>query len=66
MPFFYLKLRQGNEELPNDPEPQEFSSLEAARIEAIEAIRELSAPQTYDGIDVLDHRGQAIVQGDHG
>ena len=20
MPFFYLKLRQGNEELPNDPE----------------------------------------------
>ena len=61
MPLFYLKLRQGSEDLPNDPEPQEFLTLEAARIEAVEAIRELSA-QDYDGIDILDHRGNHLLR----
>ena len=61
MPFFYLKLRRGSEDLPNDPDPQEFPNLEAARIEAVEAIRELSAPQKYDGIYILDHRGKQLI-----
>jgi hypothetical protein len=61
MPFFYLKLRRGSEDLPNDPEPQKFPNLEAARIDAVEAIRELSASQKYDGIDILDHRGKLLI-----
>ena len=62
MPLFFLMLRQGSEELPNDHEPQEFADLDAARIEAVESIRELSSPLNYDGIDVLDHDGRELLR----
>jgi hypothetical protein len=43
MPRYFLNLTRGNDDLPNDHEPQDFSDLEAARLEAVESLREISA-----------------------
>jgi hypothetical protein len=69
MPRFYLDLRRGNDELPNDHEPQEFPDLAAARTEAVESLRELSANAAkekrrldYDGIDILGQDGTLLLK----
>jgi hypothetical protein len=69
MPLFYLNLTRGNDELPNDPEPQEFLDLEDARLEAIESLREISGHATlegervgYDGIDIADEDGAVLLR----
>jgi len=69
MAWFYLNLRCGNNDVPNDPEPQEFPDLEAARVEAIESLRELRALATkekrridYDGIDILAEDGRLLLK----
>jgi hypothetical protein len=62
VPLFFLMLRQGSKELPNDHEPQEFPDLAAARIEAVEAIRELSSSRSFDGIDILDRDGKQLLR----
>ena len=61
MPLFFLKLKRGSEDLPNDPEPQAFTDLAAARIEAIQALREMSAPATYDGIEITNTDGSVLL-----
>jgi hypothetical protein len=69
MPLFFLNLRRGNNNLPNDHEPQEFSDLEAARLEAIESLREISANAAkekrrveYEGIDIVDQDGSLLLR----
>ena len=69
MPRFYLNLRRGNNHVPNDPEPQEFLDLEAARVEAIESLRELCELATkekrrlsYDGIDIVSEDGRLLLK----
>jgi hypothetical protein len=69
MPLFYLNLVRGNDEVPNDPEPQEFPDLEAARLEAIETLREIfghaileSKAVRYDGIDITDQDGAVLLR----
>jgi hypothetical protein len=69
MPFFYLNLTRGNGELPNDPDPQEFPNLEAARLEAIESLREILGHATLDGrspccdgIEILDQDGAVLLR----
>jgi Domain of unknown function (DUF6894) len=69
MPRFYLNLRRGNDHLPNDHEPQEFPDLAAARTEAIESLREMSAHASkekrrldYDGIDILGQDGSLLLR----
>jgi hypothetical protein len=50
MQQFHLKLRTaGGETLPDDGEMQEFPDLEAARAEAREGLRELSAELIREG-----------------
>jgi hypothetical protein len=50
MQQFHLKLRAaGGQTLPDDGEMQEFPDLEAARAEAIEGLRELSAELIREG-----------------
>jgi len=61
MPLFFLKLRRGSEDVPNDTEPQEFTDLEAAWIEAIQALREMSAPAAYDGIEITNTDGSVLL-----
>jgi hypothetical protein len=69
MPFFYLNLTRGNDELPNDSEPQEFSDLEGARLEAIESLRQIVGHAvlegkrvSYDGIDIADQDGAVLLR----
>ena len=69
MPSFFLNLRRGNEELPNDHESQEFTDLEAARLEAMEGLREIAAhakldgkTTDYDGIDITDQSGTILLR----
>jgi hypothetical protein len=69
MPLFYLNLTRGNDELPNDPEPQEFPDLEAARLEAIESLRQIFGHAIlegkgvgYDGIDIADQDGAVLLR----
>jgi hypothetical protein len=69
MPLFYVNLTRGTEELPNDPEPQEFPNLEAARLEAIESLRQISGHAVlegkgvgYDGIDIADQDGAVLLR----
>jgi hypothetical protein len=69
MPRFYLNLTRGNDKLPNDHEPQEFLNLEAARIEAVESLRELcdlasreETPFNYDGIDIVSQDGRLLLR----
>jgi hypothetical protein len=69
MPRYFLNLTRGNDDLPNDHEPQEFSNLEAARIEAIESLREISATAAgenrradYDGINVVSEDGRIFLR----
>jgi hypothetical protein len=61
MPKFYINLRRGDDDLPNDPEPREFPNLEAAKTEAIESLRELSG-RDYDGIDIVGHNGVFLLR----
>jgi hypothetical protein len=70
MPAFYLNLRRGDDDLPNDPEPQEFVSLEAAQAEAVASLveleeiarRERRAAPNYDGIDILGEDGRLLLR----
>jgi hypothetical protein len=64
-----LNLRRGSDVLPDDGEPQEFCDLDAARVEAIESLRELAAfairegrAFAYTGIDIVDQNGLVLVQ----
>jgi hypothetical protein len=68
MPLFFLNLRRGDDNLPNDHEPQEFPDLAAARLEAIEGLREISAHAIrekrrvdYDGIDIMGQDGKLLL-----
>jgi len=69
MPRYFLNLTRGHDHLPNDHEPQEFSDLEAARLEAVESLREISAIAAeekrrvnYDGIDILSECGRVFLR----
>jgi hypothetical protein len=70
MPRYFLNLTtRGNDCLPNDHEPQDFPDLEAARLEAIESLREISAIAAaeqkrtdYDGIDVMSEDGRVFLR----
>jgi hypothetical protein len=53
VPLFYLNLTSGNDELPNDPDPQEFANLEEARIEAVASLREISGHAVLDSTHVV-------------
>jgi hypothetical protein len=68
MPLFFLNLRRGSNNLPNDHEPQEFRDLAAAKLEAVESLREISAHAAkekrrvdYDGIEIVDHDGKLLL-----
>jgi hypothetical protein len=60
---YFLNLFHGDDDLPNDPEPQEFPNLKAAQAEAIASLREIStyAEQEYDGIEILSEDGRPIL-----
>jgi hypothetical protein len=69
MPLFFLNLRRGSNNLPNDHEPQEFPDLAAARTEAVESLREISAHASkekrhvdYDGIDIVGQDGTPLLK----
>ena len=68
MPLFFLNLRRGSNNLPNDHEPQEFPDLAAARTEAVESLREISAHAAkekrrvdYDGIEIVGQDGKLLL-----
>jgi hypothetical protein len=68
MPLFFLNLRRGSNNLPNDHEPQEFRDLAAAKLEAVESLREISAHAAkekrrvdYDGIEIVDQGGKLLL-----
>jgi hypothetical protein len=58
MPSFYLKLRGGLVSFPNDPDPEQFPNLDAARAGAIESIREMASQSVRSGrhlnVDAID------------
>jgi hypothetical protein len=65
MPRFYLHIRDG-EILIKDPEGSELPSVEAARAEAREAVREIVADRIRSGvlvtrveIDICNETGEA-------
>jgi hypothetical protein len=69
MPLFYLRLfdRKG-EVLPSDQEPHDFDGLEAARVEAVQSLRELAAsaicdgrPFNYMAVEITDEGGQKLA-----
>jgi len=69
MALFFLKLRRGDEQLPNDSEPAEHADLAEAKAEAIEARKEIAANallmrQDFDntGIDITDLQGNVPAQ----
>ena len=68
MPRYFLKLTSGEGALPNDPDPEEHPSLEAARDEAVESIRQMASEAmaaglrlNIDAIDVTDEGGKVLV-----
>jgi hypothetical protein len=68
MPLFHLKLR-GPEVPSYDDDPQEFADLEAARLEAIESLRELASHAILEGrafdhigIEISDERGLKLAE----
>jgi hypothetical protein len=69
MALFFLKLRHGEEPLPNDSEPEEHADLAAAKAEALEALKEIAANVLlrgedfdYTGIDITDLDGTVLAQ----
>ena len=69
MPRYFLNLTRGNDELPNDHEPQEFPDLETARLEALESLREISEIAAgekrradYDGINLMSEDGRVFLR----
>jgi hypothetical protein len=69
MALFFLKLRRGDEQLPNDDEPEEHADLDAAKVEAIEALKEIAANAVlttqkfdYTGIDITDSEGTILAR----
>ena len=68
MPWFFLHLRMGDE-LMEDLEGEEFISLEAARVEAIAAAREIMSKQIRRGelpernscFEIIDHDGHPVL-----
>ena len=68
MPLYYLKLKRGNDDLPNDPEPMDFPNLEAARAEAVKSIREIASEALFasrslnlDSLDIADESGAVLL-----
>ena len=69
MPRYFLKLTSGEQDgLPNDPDPEEHPSLEAARAEAVESIRQMTSEAIAAGIrlviqaiDIIDEAGKVLV-----
>ena len=69
MPRYFLKLTSGEQDgLPNDPDPEEHPSLEAARAEAVESIRQMTSEAIAAGsrlviqaIDITDEAGKVLV-----
>jgi hypothetical protein len=49
VPLYYLNLKRGSDELPNDFEPQDLPDLDTARAEAVAALREIAADAIRDG-----------------
>jgi hypothetical protein len=69
MPKFFLQVTKGVSALPNDPDPEEFADLEAARVAALEAMREMASEALYgnrlldiDSIDIADEHGNFILK----
>jgi hypothetical protein len=68
MPLFHLRLLKRNgETLKDDEEPHEYETLEAARTEAIEGLRELAATAIRDGrpfdyacVQITDESGKKL------
>ncbi len=68
MPRYYRHIRQNDQLIP-DPEGIDLPSLEAARAEAIEGIRDLLADAVRRGIDdwladaivIMDEDGQELM-----
>jgi len=66
MPRFYLHLRQGENFFP-DPEGAVFADLEAARLETLQAARELAAEsvkfdQAIEGqFEITDEQEQILL-----
>jgi hypothetical protein len=70
MPRYFLKLTsKTGSRMPNDPEPQEHASIEAARGEAVEGIRGMAAEAILSGrpdlpfetINITDEDGKLLV-----
>jgi uncharacterized protein DUF6894 len=69
MPFLHLRLTRGSDQLPDDDEPEEFPNIKAARVAAVESLRELAAEAIragrsldYTGIDITDQNGRLLTQ----
>jgi hypothetical protein len=69
MALFYLKLRRGEEQLPNDSEPEEHANLAEAKVEALEGLREIASNALlmgeafgYTGIDITDLEGTVLAR----
>jgi hypothetical protein len=68
MPRFYLHIRKGDA-LAEDPEGDEFASMEAARDEAIAAAREIMSEQMQRGelpepnscLEIADQDGRLVL-----
>ena len=50
MPRYYLDVHEAGKTVAIDPEGAEFPSLETARLEAIEAARQLAANRALTGV----------------
>jgi len=67
--LFHLRTRYGDRLIPDDTEPEEFGSLEEARQEAVEQIREVveaaalsRKPPDCDGIEISDLQGGIVLR----
>jgi uncharacterized protein DUF6894 len=69
MPRYFFHLRDGDTLLEDDGEGQDFASLEAVRLEAIEGARQILSEAALSGraaslhqqIEVTDETGRTVV-----
>jgi hypothetical protein len=69
MPLFYLKARYGHHLIPEDGEPEEFSTVEEARQEALQEVREFAEaaassgkPPDCESIEIMDLHGHVVLR----
>jgi hypothetical protein len=68
VPRYYLKLRSGLVSFENDPDPEEFASLDDARAGALESIREMASqsllsgrPLHIEAVDITSENGSVLL-----